>query len=93
MKPPLVGPAPHLEQFLRDLVEKGGFATVHVIAHSMGNRAVAAALESIARDRPANRRSCSSGAHGPDIDAKNFEQLAKIFLTVAKRVDTLRIRR
>jgi esterase/lipase superfamily enzyme len=78
---------PHLQQFLEDLVQKSGITTLHVIAHSMGNRAVTRALELIALKRPPAKAAFHQVVlTAPDIDASTFEDLAKKFLNVARRV-------
>jgi esterase/lipase superfamily enzyme len=40
--------APHLEAFLEDVQKRSGATTVHLIAHSMGNRALLYALHEMA---------------------------------------------
>ncbi len=40
---------PHLEYFLQSLADRSGAVRIHVIAHSMGNRAVCDALERLSR--------------------------------------------
>lgn len=65
---------PHLEQFLVDLRQKGNLKQIHVIAHSMGNRALLGAIERI------GLRNNSSGPllsrivmAAPDVDALEFK--------------------
>ena len=77
---------PHLQAFLEDLVEKSGVTTVHLIAHSMGNRALTRALQLIALRAPGKAVFHQVVLTAPDIDAETFEDLAKSFLEVAQRV-------
>jgi esterase/lipase superfamily enzyme/co-chaperonin GroES (HSP10) len=63
----------HLQHFIEDAVESGGFESVFLVAHSMGNRVMAAALER------AIRKSLDLGVRirhlilaAPDIDAGYF---------------------
>jgi esterase/lipase superfamily enzyme len=69
---------PYLQAFLVDLAAKTGFRTIHVIAHSMGNRAVAKSLEQLAHqpERPCFRNVVLAA---PDIDRGVFIQLAAAF--------------
>ncbi len=67
--------AEHLRTFLHDVATKTGVSVLHVIAHSMGNRALLEALEklSASRKRPAIHHVVLAA---PDIDAQRFEQIA-----------------
>lgn len=60
-----------LEGFLRDLTERSGAKTIHLIAHSMGNRALLAAIErmSLQGDGP---RFGQVILAAPDVDAGEF---------------------
>lgn len=62
---------PHLKTFLEDLVVESNAKKVHLIAHSMGNRALTAALQSIAaeHDEPLFNQVILTA---PDIDAEVF---------------------
>ena len=62
---------PHLKAFLQDLVAESNAKKVHLIAHSMGNRALTAALQSIAaeHDAPLFNQVILTA---PDIDAAVF---------------------
>jgi esterase/lipase superfamily enzyme len=77
---------PHLESFLSDLAAKSQARTIHLIAHSMGNRALASALGALTakRDRPLP---CFSQLvlTAPDIDADSFRQVAHAFRSAAER--------
>jgi len=78
---------PHFEEFLRLALGESGARTVHVIAHSMGNRALARALCSLQAQAGAN-----GGANlrqivfaAPDIDRETFVDLARRFQGTAER--------
>lgn len=78
---------PHLEHFLETLAARSGAARIHVIAHSMGNRAVCDALERLSRSAWAGK----SAIHhlvltAPDIDAATFKGLAARVQTTADTV-------
>jgi esterase/lipase superfamily enzyme len=80
--------APHFEDFLRFVVTEVGAKKVHIIAHSMGNRALVRALSTL------NREGLPPGAAelrqiilaAPDIDAGVFKQLAASFPGRAERI-------
>ena len=60
---------------------------VHVIAHSMGNRAVLRAVDRIARDAQ-HRSGARFGQFvlaAPDVDARKFQQLCASYRAVAER--------
>lgn len=81
-----------LRQFLADLVAKSGAKKIHLIAHSMGNRALTAALIEFAKN--ANSSSSSRSPifdqvilAAPDIDADTFRKdIAPRLLSTANRV-------
>ncbi len=72
---------PHLRGFLRQLLESAGTARVHVIAHSMGNRAAVAAIRELQLETLAPNAAQLSQfvLAAPDIDAGTFCQLAADF--------------
>jgi esterase/lipase superfamily enzyme len=77
---------PHFAQFLRLLREDLGAQTVHIVAHSMGNRLVAetlAALSPEAANRKGQMRQIIFAA--PDIDAATFKDLCAAFAGKAER--------
>ncbi|MCH8276578.1 MAG: alpha/beta hydrolase, partial [Bacteroidetes bacterium] len=77
---------PHLKEFLLDIVENTDVENFHIIAHSMGNRAVADALVDIARDydEPLFNQVILSA---PDIDADIFvRDIAPAITKVADRI-------
>lgn len=64
----------HLATFLNDLVSRSSAARIHIIAHSMGNRALVNALNRLSPTRVA--RFAQVLLTAPDIDADTFVQLA-----------------
>jgi esterase/lipase superfamily enzyme len=79
--------APHLRAFLRQLLETAGAALVHVIAHSMGNRAAVAAIRELQVETLARGAAQLSQfvLAAPDIDADTFRQFAAEFAHRPKR--------
>jgi esterase/lipase superfamily enzyme len=78
----------HLEQFLNRVVAESGATTIHLVAHSMGNRALLQALE-----RMLPRRQESTPLFGqivlaaPDVDAAAFrERYAPATVAMAHQV-------
>jgi esterase/lipase superfamily enzyme/nucleoid DNA-binding protein len=80
--------AAHLEQFLADIAARSGAQAIHLIAHSMGNQALTAALDNIARGMRAGAPPAFTEVMltAPDIDADVFVQLAAEFKAAAERV-------
>ena len=79
--------SPHLEQFLERVAVETHATTVHLIAHSMGNRALTRALVNIANRHsgvPPMFRQVFLAA--PDIDSDVFRQLAATFPSAAAHV-------
>ena len=64
----------HLESFLRDVAARTGARRIHLIAHSMGNRALVNALSRMP-PRP-SRLFSQIVLTAPDIDADTFVELA-----------------
>jgi esterase/lipase superfamily enzyme len=79
---------PHLEGFLSALAARSGARSVYLIAHSMGNRALTAALERLAAKRAPGAAPLFSQIvlTAPDIDADTFADLARAFARSAERV-------
>ncbi|WP_165410377.1 alpha/beta hydrolase [Rhizobium ruizarguesonis] len=79
---------PHLERFLDLLLARSGAERLHVIAHSMGNRAVCDALER--RSRITTEAQQNRIHHlvltAPDIDADTFKELAANIRKTAETV-------
>ena len=77
----------HLKVFLQDLASKSGATTIHLIAHSMGNRVLVNALNLMVTGRIAPSRNFSQIVlTAPDIDADLFIRIAKVIRTTAKRM-------
>jgi esterase/lipase superfamily enzyme len=80
---------PHLRQFLADVARQSGAKQIHLIAHSMGNRALTSALKDLAL-----QSTDSSMPHfdqvlltAPDIDADVFKNdIAPAIKKTAERV-------
>lgn len=80
--------APHLKQFLEDLAANSGAQTIHLIAHSMGNRPLTNALRSIATEQRTTPLPHFQQVilTAPDVDAAVFRQLAAAIKRTADRV-------
>lgn len=64
----------HLEQFLRDVKARTGVKNLHIIAHSMGNRAMLGAIERISLSRPEGEAEFGQVVMAaPDVDVDEFE--------------------
>lgn len=79
---------PHLKGFLEDLAARSGAEAIHLIAHSMGNRALTRALEQLAAVMADPEAPSFSEVilTAPDIDADVFRQGASAFRRAARRV-------
>ena len=65
--------APHLKHFLLEIVKESRAASINLIAHSMGNRALAAALREIELEMRDKARLFNQVIlAAPDIDADDF---------------------
>jgi esterase/lipase superfamily enzyme len=77
---------PHLTRFLKDLRERSGAKRIHLIAHSMGNRALVEALERL-REGPSPTPFNQVVLAAPDIDAETFrDDIAPRILPASSRV-------
>lgn len=77
---------PHLTDFLSKIISSSGATKLHVIAHSMGNRALTSALVSLKSRNPGVIFDQIILA-APDIDAELFrEEIAPKILSVSKRI-------
>jgi len=79
---------PHLKQFLEELAQKSKATTIHLIAHSMGNRALTDALQLLFAE---NHSAPPKLFHqvvltAPDIDIGVFRQLAAAIQGCSQRV-------
>lgn len=84
----VVWTVPHLKQFLKDIAERSGARSVHLIAHSMGNRALTSALRELAPELdPASPPFHEVVLTAPDIDADVFRRdIAPAIVGTARRV-------
>jgi esterase/lipase superfamily enzyme len=78
---------PHFHSFLELLRNESGAHTVHLLAHSMGNRILTEELARPAPDLPADgtARLRQIMFAAPDVDAAHFTQLAAAFVGRAER--------
>jgi len=78
---------PHLRSFLREALEAAGAERIHVIAHSLGNRAVIRAIRDLdlALLSPHAARLHQLVLAAPDIDADTFRELAAEFADKPER--------
>jgi esterase/lipase superfamily enzyme len=76
--------ATDLRTFLEQLANRSGATEIDIIAHSMGNQTLMAALEQMARRPRSPYRDIILAA--PDIDAGIFERLAHVFTSAARHV-------
>ena len=78
--------APHFERFLTMLGQRSGAARIHIIAHSMGNRAACEALKGISRNPVPGLEFQHVILAAPDIDAETFAELSVALKRVSQRV-------
>jgi esterase/lipase superfamily enzyme len=80
--------ASHLRRFLHDVAKKSNATKIHLVAHSMGNRALTRVLESLAAEFSSIPKPRFSQVilMAPDIDADVFAQLAQRMQRIAERV-------
>jgi len=76
---------PHLKRFLSEVRARSGAQVVHLIAHSMGNRALVNALQSLPAD-PGGPRFQQIVLAAPDIDRDVFANLAQKVIELGQRV-------
>lgn len=68
----------HLTKFLTDFATKSGANRIHIIAHSMGNRALLESVNRIGRENPEIQFGQIILA-APDVDSDVFEELAGVY--------------
>jgi esterase/lipase superfamily enzyme len=80
--------APHLLQFLTDVAQRSGAEQIHLVAHSMGNRALTSALRDIALMNKSSKPLFNEVVlTAPDIDAEVFiNDIAPAIVKTAQRV-------
>ncbi|TWU27147.1 hypothetical protein Pla52o_10110 [Novipirellula galeiformis] len=80
---------PHLKQFLSELASESGATSINVVAHSMGNRAMTAAMQQIRWELPEGVAPPFDRIvlAAPDVDADRFRRdLAPALLEVSNQV-------
>jgi esterase/lipase superfamily enzyme len=77
---------PHFQRFLGLLAQKSGAKRIHIIAHSMGNRAVCDALKALSSNPASQLKFKHLVLAAPDIDAGTFQELAATLQRLAGRV-------
>lgn len=79
---------PHLTTFLRDLAKKSGAEEIHLIAHSMGNRALTNALNQLAQKKmlEPNQTFQNVILAAPDVDQSLFRQIEKSVKSTARNI-------
>ncbi len=84
----IVWTTPHLKAFLQQVALQSNARTVHLIAHSMGNRALTQALADLAASPagPAKPHFREVILAAPDVDQDVFKQLAAAMEKSADRV-------
>ncbi|WLG92517.1 alpha/beta hydrolase [Pseudomonas cucumis] len=70
--------ASHLRDFLTEITQHLGLTRLHIIAHSMGNRALLSVLENW-EDKPGATPISQIVLAAPDVDAGRFKQIGKVF--------------
>ncbi len=77
----------HLTKFLLDIASKSGARTIHVIAHSMGNRGFLRAANRIAAsfERAAKVPFSQIILAAPDVDTDTFRGLCAAYRQIANR--------
>ena len=78
--------APHLAAFLHSLRERTGVRTVHLVAHSMGTRAISMALARLADGKEVTPKFQELILAAPDINRLVFGQLAAGLRDESERV-------
>ena len=78
----------HFEVFLRTVLAESGFARVHIVAHSMGNRVVTDGLRRLdpATLPPGSAELTETVFAAPDVDAETFRNFAAKFHRRANRM-------
>ncbi|MDX2155479.1 MAG: alpha/beta fold hydrolase [Hyphomicrobiaceae bacterium] len=75
---------PQLRQFLELVVARSGAKQVHLVAHSMGNAALLAAMEELVKKEEVRQHIGQVILAAPDVDAKEFEGIAARIIPVTR---------
>ena len=70
--------AANLKEYLTNITENLGLTRLHIVAHSMGNRALLAVLENW-ENKPGATPISQIILAAPDVDAKRFKQFGRVF--------------
>jgi esterase/lipase superfamily enzyme len=84
----VVWTVPHLKGFLLNVAQRSGAKSLHLVAHSMGNRALTAALQSLSYELKDSQPMFNEVVlTAPDIDADVFRRdIAPAIVKTASRV-------
>ncbi|CAA6807868.1 MAG: Lipoprotein, putative [uncultured Sulfurovum sp.] len=74
----------HLTEFLTDFAKNSGAKRIHIIAHSMGNRALLEAVNRICRENP-NIKFGQIILAAADVDADVFEELSHAYSKISEQ--------
>jgi esterase/lipase superfamily enzyme len=77
---------PHLQTFIEDVCSEVGAESVHLIAHSMGSRAIVEVLQALNSSALPTRTLRQLIFAAPDVDAALFQQSASLFGSKCTRV-------
>ena len=84
--------ADNLRKVILDLLAQSPNITLHAIAHSMGNRVLASALQQITADAQVKSRLDQVAMVAPDIDAELFRRAARVAVAAKREFYTPRRR-
>ena len=78
---------PYITEFLRNIAARAGATRVHVVAHSMGNRALLRSFQRIATTTAATTpiRFGQVILAAPDVDVDTFKNLARVYEDLSSR--------
>lgn len=79
---------PHLHEFLQGLLERSGAQSIHVVAHSMGNRPMTAVMQRFAWQQSTSPQPLFDRIvlAAPDVDADRFRrELAPVLASVSQQ--------
>jgi len=82
-----------IRRFIVDFVQNSGVDAVHIIAHSMGNRAVLRALKTLESNPPHNFRLGQILLAAPDVLKREFERDASAYSTFGQQTTLYTSRR
>jgi esterase/lipase superfamily enzyme len=82
----MIWSTPHFQRFLGTIAQHSGAERIHIIAHSMGNRAVCDALKILSSDPGCNLKFNHLVLAAPDIDADTFRELAATLQRLSGRI-------